>query len=436
MTSTILDPTRVPIGLDRNRDIVSLRFTEIENPHILIVGGSQVGKTTLQILIAAVAASRGNIVLILDPKLRFSRAFRHPITREPLPNVLVYRDPDPDVAAAEWDAILALVSAEMQRRYELDDNSDVSILADQTRFPTILVVVDELGNLLDFADKEWPYRKPEEYKGDTPVREYLHSMTRMGAEARVIGCFANQTASEREMPAGTRTRNLCGQRLFLGPVREGPQWRMLAGEGVERPDIPDGQKGAGAIIFGDAKPWRFQAGFLDWKNHPEHVYDLAVRGVPILQEHGHIDDHGRLLLGGTPVPRPGRIAGQVASGGFGTGNMPPAATSTPKPTPEPDASGPTPAADAPAAGSAEDQAVAEAPVAELDPEHAVVGLADGAKFCKMSYSNFRKWRELYPIPNEVSNYQGNKPAWHKADLREWTIRRADDRRGNRKKEGA
>lgn len=400
MTSTIADPDRVPIGLDRNRDWVEVKFTGVENPHILIVGGSQVGKTTLQILIAAVTASRGNIVIILDPKLRFDRPFRRRRTHEPLPHVRVYGHEDPDTAAREWEGILRILAAERQRRYQLDRQSDVGILGDHERFPTILVVIDELGNLLDMADKEWNKRKPDKYKGDTPIRELLHDMTRMGAEARIIECFANQTSSERELPAGTRTRNLCGHRIFLGSVREGPHWRMLAGEGVRPPDIPAGQKGAGAIIYSDGAPWRFQAGFIDWDKHPEQVYDLAAQGIPLLREQGHIDEHGNLLLGGVPVPRPGQIASLVAGADW---NLP-----------------------LPTAERTTDDA--NEPPLDVPPPRMIAGLAAAAEFCGLSISNFRRLKDLYEIPGEVKNYQSNKPAWPEPDLREWSLQHRTNRR--------
>lgn len=424
MTSTIvppkaLDPTRVPLGLDAHREWVELRFTQIENPHILVVGGSQVGKTTLQILIAAVAASRGNIVLIVDPKLRFSRAFRHPVTREPLPNVLVYRDADPDVAAREWQGILELVVAEMQQRYRADEQANTNILADQERFPTILVVIDELGNALDFADKEWPYRKPDEYKGKTPIREMIHTLTRMGAEARAIGCFANQTAREDELPAGTKTKSLCGQRIFLGPIRDAGQWRMLAGEGVPAPTIPENQKGAGAVMFGDGKPWRLQAGFLDWKNHPERIYKLAAQGVPILSETGHIDAHGRLRLAGVPVPPPGTMASHV------TGERLDLllADSVTEPGDDED--------QAPAGHPADatENTRQENPVNGEVPEtvNVIVGLHAAAEFCGMSVANFRKIRDLHPIEGEMPKHQGNKPGWQEPDLKVWAMRHTENR---------
>src|SRR5690606_11196216 len=138
------------------------------------------------------------------------------------------------------------------------------ILSDRRRFPNIFIVADELGVLLDFADKEWPRRRPDDYKGKTPVRELIHTLCRMGAEGRIFGVFANQSPREDELPAGTKTRNLFAQRIFLGPVVEDEQWRMLAGRKHAVPDIPS-QKGAGAICFSTEAPIRFQAGLLDWK---------------------------------------------------------------------------------------------------------------------------------------------------------------------------
>ncbi|MGH9380813.1 MAG: type IV secretory system conjugative DNA transfer family protein [Thermoanaerobaculia bacterium] len=401
-TEIYTDPARVPIGLDARQRWLFLRFTSVENPHILIVGGSQTGKTTLQILIAAMAAARGNIVIILDPKLRFSRPFRHPVTREPLPNVLVYRSPDAMRAAMEWHGVTGLLVAEMQRRYQADEAANQSVLTDQKRFPTVLLIADELGTLNDFADADWQRRKPEGFKGKTPTREYLQIIHRMGAEARIICCSANQTAKEDELPAGTRTRILCGQRVFLGRISEGRQWMMLAGDGVERPEIPDGQKGAGAALFGNGTPVRFQVAFLDWVKHPEQVYELAAQGLPILRENGHIDASGRLLLGGVPLPRPGEMWSQVAA-------QDDAAQIISLP------GDPTPAA-------------AEA-LAELEPEPAlIVGNAAAAQFCRMSLPNFRKHRAQYPIPGEIAKHKGNQPAWPETELEKWSAERAETRR--------
>lgn len=418
-----LDPSRVPIGVDGPGSWVDLRFTDIENPHILIVGGSQVGKTTLQILIAAVAASRGNIVVVLDPKRRFSKAFRHPKTKEPLPNVLVYRDSDEAVASREWQGILELIIAEKHLRYGEDEQADTDILEDQQRFPTVLVVVDELGNLLDFTDEEWLDRKPDGYKGNTPVRKMLHVLVRAGAEARIVGCFANQTASEKELPAGTRTRQLCGQRIFIGPITEGTHWRMLAGEGVKPPNIP-AKKGAGAIMYGDSKiPTRFQAAFVDWKKRPESIYALASLGVPILQRSGYLDEHGRLRLGGVPVPRPGQMASHVAGPHIDLLHREQVESLVPEVDEWADVQTHTDIAE-------------PAPDVVVPEPVMIVGNQAAADVCGLTVANFRRLRELNPIPNQVDKYEGNKPAWGESDLREWKLRYADRRDNGKPKRGA
>lgn len=425
MLTTTLDPNRVPIGVDSYGDWLDLRFSGIENPHILICGGSQTGKTTLQLLISTIAANRGTIVLILDPKLRFARAFRDPVTRALLPNVMVFWDSDPDVAARAWQGVLDLLVAEMQARYQADVNSSTSIIGDTGRFPRILLVVDELGTLLDFADREWLDRKPEDWKGPCPTRNHLHTLCRMGAEAGIIGCFANQTASEGELPAGTRTRFLCGQRVFLGPVREGPQWRMLAGEGVKPPEIPDGQKGAGAVIYSDGKPIRFQAALLDGQRKPELSYNLAAQGIETLKASGYIDDSGTLILAGVPVPAPATMAYHVAGSRIDL-------LSNGRTEGEHDDD------EIPAESEPSEDAETESEEAHGDASESVfgmkpqdvpviVGLAAAAEFCGMSVPNFRKIREIDPIPGEMKNFKGNKPGWQEPDLKLWAMRHAEKR---------
>lgn len=413
-----LDPDRIPIGVDAHQSWLDLRFSGIENPHVFIAGGSQTGKTTLQILIAAVAASRGNIVIILDPKLRFARAFRHPVTRVPLPNVLVCRDVNDKRAAQEWQGILELAVAEQQSRYEQDDDANSDILDDRRRFPNIYIIADELGVLLDFADKEWPHRRPDDYRGKTPTREMIHVLCRMGAECKIYGVFANQSPREDELPAGTKTRNLCAQRIFLGPVAEDQQWTMLAGKKHAVPDIPS-QRGAGAIVFNEGAPIRFQTGLLDWKKHPEQVYELASRGVELLRESGHIDMHDRLYLAGIKVPRPGEMASHVASGFLDLLQETPVTGA--------DIDDPDWAPERPRKTTSEAQQQAQ-PV-DLDPPvNVIAGLTAAAEFCGMSVANFRRVREAHPIEGEIANAKGNKPGWYESDLRVWKMRHAEHRR--------
>lgn len=411
-----LDPTRVPIGKDAYGKWVDLRFTGLENPHIMVVGGSQTGKTSLQVQIAMAAASRGIIVVIIDPKQRFERPFRRPVTHEPLPHVLVYTDPDLHVAAREWQGVLDLFTYAQAKRYEEDKQADRKILGDHDRFPTVLVIVDELGRALKFADREWPWRKPDDYRGWTPTREHLDTHAAMGAEARFITCWANQNASTRNMPSdSTDTRVLFGQRILLGNMTEAEQTRMLFGTGIAPPKVPDGQRGAGVLAVGNRPPFRFQGAWTDWENHPEQVYEIAAWGVPALRRTGHIDEHGRLRLAGITVPRPGEMASHV------TGHM---LDLLPGYVPDDDHA---PATEQHTTSEPREQDHAEAPPEPPAPPM-VVGLDVAAEFCGMTRANFRKHRELWPIPGELARYKGNKPGWPEPDLRAWAHARGVNRR--------
>lgn len=431
MTSTVvsrkaLDPNVLPFAVDRYGKWVSVRLTGIENPHILVVGGSQTGKTTTEKVIAAVAASRGNIVIMIDPKHRFTKVFRDPKTRAGLPHVPVYRSSNPDTLVQEAEAVLAALINEMQRRYDLDADSPTNILRDQERFPTILIVADEIGVLFELADKEWPHRKPEGYKGDTPLREHWHTLMRMGAEARLICMAANQTAAADEMPAGTKTRKLCGHRIVLGNTRDRNEWPMIAGDGMAKPEVPDGQQGAGVILIGtNSPPNRIQCTNIDTDSDPGAAYRLAAQGVEILESQGHIRG-GQLYLGDVPLPRPGRTGGQVARLAL----------------PSPRSERPVPAAETAADEALEQRTTAlpqdrncgvTAPVSAspAEPVMPIVGNPDGAEFCGMSVRNFRRARADYPIPGEFK--VGNAPAWHEPDLKEWSMQRADDRQDRTEK---
>jgi hypothetical protein len=160
---------------------------------------------------------------------------------------------------------------------------------------------------------------------------------------------------------------------------------------------------------------------VDWKQHPEHVYDLAARGLPALRETGYLDDQDRLILAGVPVPAPGTMASHVTSQGIDL-------------LPDPDDDEPIDDVDDEPAEDWDDSA-AESPEvpdprAENDQEKKarfIVGLHAGADFCEMSVANFRKVRSLHPIDGEVSNYQGNKPGWEEPNLKLWAMRHADNR---------
>lgn len=415
-TSNAVDTDSVRIGADSHGQWVKLRWSGMENPHVLIVGGSQSGKTTLERVICAAAGEKGLIVLVLDPKLRFGKQFRD------VPHVRVFADMDPMVAARMWEGVLTLVVNEMQRRYEADATSfDRDILDDRVQFPTILTVADELGVLFDFCDREWQHRKPDGYKGDTPARELWHTLMRMGAEARCLTVSANQSSNADELPAGTKTRALCGQRIVLGNTRENSAWYTIAGHGVAKPDVPPGQRGAGVMMVAQGDPFLIQGAIIETTNNPTALRDIAIRGVSALQKHGHVTSDGQLLLGGIPVPSPATLECQVADGTVGSA-LP---RTDQNPAGDDDDIHDETDDDVPEEAGQEDE---EPPSVETKT---IAGNKAGAEFCGLTERNFRRLRELYPIPGE-GRYK-NQPCWPEIELRDWSRQRAEDRESRQEK---
>ena len=397
-------------AVNARREWVEIGFVGLENPHVLIVGGSRSGKTTLLKLIVAVAASQGFIVIVLDPKLRIGKWF------EGVPHVRTYRHENSAIAAVEAEGALRFVQDEQQRRYRLDDVPGAYVLADERRFPPILLVCDEFRTLVSNAQDEWPSRRPRGGRGDSPTERIFPNLMRMGAEARIFTVTATHTAHAEYLPAGVETRSLCGNRIVLGTDREVSNWTMIAGPGVVKPSVPERQKGAGVFLFGAREPMRVQVAEI--RDH--ELVDLAMRGLPGLRAAGHVTEDGQLLLGDVVLPRPGHMASHVAAAGSDAG----AAGETfgaGQPVGQTDA-GPVVGEALPGAGRA---------VAEMPPP--IVGLAAAAEFCGMTYSNFRKHRERQPIGGEF--LLGTSPAWQVADLREWAIYRSENRRRRRRGDG-
>jgi FtsK/SpoIIIE family len=411
----------VRIAVNAHGEWVRLRWSGMENPHVLIVGGSQSGKTTLERVICAAAGQKGLIVFVLDTKLRFGKQFRD------VPHVRVFDSEDPMEYAQMVDGVLQLVVGEMQRRYRADaDSFDRDILDDREQFPTILVVADELGVLFDFCDREWQHRKPEGYKGDTPAKEMWHTLMRMGAEARCLTVSANQSSNADELPAGTKTRALCGQRIVLGNTRENSAWYTIAGHGTPKPDVPSGQRGAGVMMVGDSDPFLIQGSIIETKDDPLALRRIAIQGVSALQKLGHVTSDGQLLLGGKSIPSPATLAWQVAS--FETPGSTPRTASK-----SADQDDDIQDDDDTSPISEDGQEPDETPLSDI---HMIVGNAKGAEFCGITERNFRRLRELYPIPGEARS--GNKPCWPEIELRDWSRQRAEERsdREDRRKKGA
>lgn len=454
----------LPFAKNELHETEYIYLTGMENPHLIITGGSQTGKTTLMFLLAALAASQGVIVIVFDPKWRWKKAFGD------IPHVLVYDDPE------EWNLVAERVYVEMKRRYQLD-NSWQADLKDETTFPSILVMADEYGSLL-LESNDWWHEQPDpndtsenpkKAKGNSPLHRTWQYFLWRGAEARVVAVAAAHQASAQVLPHGTGSRQMYGQRIALGVDVEPQSWTMLVGPGRPKPEVPDRQRGAGVFLQG-TRLGRIQTA---WAK-PTSLTALASRGIAVLERNGHLDAAGGLRLHVMPevlLPRPGRVSGAAPLSG--TGGM--AALRTAKiPGDVPDtgttASGDPDAANgaSPTGGQQPDQtAVDEAGAAGAEPgsvgaagsvqgagpsKHLasaasfVAGHAAAATYLNTTFDgagytaeSFRKARSRRPVEGETE--MGGQPAWHQHSLRAWhrsrpiAGRRSDAETPNGKKPG-
>lgn len=384
------DSLMVPFAKNDDRETEYAQLTGTDMPHMLVAGGTQTGKTTLTRYVSAVAAAKGAIVLVLDPKWRWKKAFKG------LPNILVYDDPE------EWHGVMMAVRLEMERRYLADQASDSDLLSDHSLFPTMVVVADEFASLLIEADEWWkgqedPDIPGKKNKGGSPVRSLWTTLLLRGAEARMIAVAATQQANRNVFPNGTQDRGQYGQRVGLGNDLEPTSWSMLAGQGVSKPFVPSGRRGAGAYIRrGGVVP--IQSVKVDLSE----LRRLAQRGIPLLRRAGHLDESGRLTLhglSGVNLPRPVEIGGTVPV----EATVPPRVVGVSRSGSESPAGGP--------GGSGEMDSVRVVGLA------AAVAYLNDAGLGPYTVDSFRKARQRNPIPGEEK--VSDRPCWTRLVLRSW-----------------
>ena len=142
----------VGLGLDVSGDVVSADIAKM--PHVLIAGTTGSGKSVLMNAIIATIlfrASPSEVKFILvDPKRVELTDYKD------IPHLLtpVIVEPDKILSALKW------ATAEMDRRYKLFHDAQVrnitsyNELSGFQRLPYIVIVIDELQNLMEFAPVE------------------------------------------------------------------------------------------------------------------------------------------------------------------------------------------------------------------------------------------------------------------------------------------
>lgn len=221
-----LPPVTTALGLNTDGDLYTLNLLAPEVTHVLIAGSTGCGKTELlrSILLSLCVYNRqANLQLVLiDPK---RRGFA------PLENLPYLLSP---IATEPHDALklLEYVVGEMERR----DRED----APPT--PRIIVAVDEVGDLLDIADKE--------------VEHLLVRLAQRGRESGFHLLLSTQRPSAQAVP-GALKANLPAR--LVGKVSSAQEALMAAGVSSTNAEELVGSGDFMAVIGGQVT--RFQAAY-------------------------------------------------------------------------------------------------------------------------------------------------------------------------------
>ena len=427
-----VDRNALPFAIDGHGNIAAVVVDGLENPHVLVCGGSQTGKTFALRLIAAYAASLGMIVVVFDPKWRWKGLFP-----ERLPHVLVFDQVE------EWAPVIEAVERELKRRYLSSQREQVAgrpdNIKDRAAFPGFLVIGDEFGTFLGMAEQWWAGEREQKQPKESPIHSGWQMLLWRGAECGIVLMSANHMATADMFPRGTKSRQMYGQQLLLGNEKEPTAYKAVMGKGADQVEVPQGVKGAGVWRVGNGPVRRIQTLFTD----PRLLAVIAAHGIPVLRAGGHLDDAGRLGLHTDPevrLPRPVPLSVGRAE----VDDETPRRFLRPAPTP-PDvqASGqdtdPSSAGDpdsddtAPEDGAgAEFDPAAESPEAgETEPadepsDLSVVGYARAAVYLRRHFGlerysaeSFRKDIKRKGVELPASGTSGNSTIWRVADLRAW-----------------
>jgi S-DNA-T family DNA segregation ATPase FtsK/SpoIIIE len=222
----VLPPVTAALGLNTDGDLYTLNLLAPEVTHVLIAGSTGCGKTELlrSILLSLCLYNRQSQLqmVLIDPK---RRGF---VPLEGLPYLLSPVATEP----RDVQKLLEYVVGEMERR----DRED----APPT--PRIIVAIDEVGDLLDIADKE--------------VEHLLVRLAQRGREAGFHLLLSTQRPSAQAVP-GALKANLPAR--LVGKVASAQEALMAAGVSSTNAEELVGSGDFMAVIGGQTT--RFQAAY-------------------------------------------------------------------------------------------------------------------------------------------------------------------------------
>lgn len=228
----------IPFAVNAAGEVQRIDLTD-KTPHVLVSASTGWGKTTILTIPIAWVASRGGLVDVCDPKrIGYVAPAGVPLFRD-LPNVRLHTN-----IAGMVGAIVSY-REEMQERYKLIEAG--ADLTDPDRFPTRLLVLDEMGSLIAmmksyYADEIKQRGMPAQPPWLTDVLMILWQ----GRAAKMHVITAAQQASAQVL-INSDARDQYALKIAAGPQSRAA-WGMMFGDEPIR--VAEARKGRAMVGIG------------------------------------------------------------------------------------------------------------------------------------------------------------------------------------------
>lgn len=241
----------LPFATDANGAMTA--FDLLVTPHVLVVGSTGAGKTSLMRSLAvaainsAASADRDIRTILLDPKKTELSGFRG------WPGVTLLAT----TSAWIWDALI-IGACEMRLRYAHKEAYGTPF----TSHPVLLLIIDELYDVVEALQIAWQILQPKGVRFRVPPAIMaFHSLIRMGRACGVHVVAGTQRPDADVFGAasgGTAIRDFMRGRAAVGPTSQISARMVFEDSSVGR-DIPDKLKGRCTVQIGDGAPFEAQS---------------------------------------------------------------------------------------------------------------------------------------------------------------------------------
>jgi DNA translocase FtsK/SpoIIIE-like protein len=200
-----LDEGQLFVGLGERGQPIIVDMDK-ETPHVAISAGTGAGKSSLIALIIIQILAWGAQIFAIDPKRVSFNPVRH------LPNIQIIRN-----VADQWDAI-AMVRAEMDRRYEILDQDE------NATFPRWVLILEEQNAFYTDSTDYWEVIRQRGEPARPRVYRDISAILNKGRQAHVNVISIYQRASANVCGGGD-VRSQYGY-FLLGRYKKA-EWKMF-----------------------------------------------------------------------------------------------------------------------------------------------------------------------------------------------------------------